>query len=100
MMDDYIRRGNDCVPIFVFSPTPDDDDDDDGAHLGQELGRRKTGETCTSRTVDFSFFLQLYPPLDTLKDEDGDEPDSLATTSDAERCRGSEQLLWFRLKLE
>ena len=86
------------MPIFVFSPTPDDDDD--GAHLGQELGRRKTGETCTSRTVDFSFFLDLYPPLDTLKDEDGDEPDSLATTSDAERCRGSEQLLWFRLKLE
>jgi hypothetical protein len=38
--------------------------------------------------------------LDTLKDEDDDEPDPLAATSDAERCRGSEHFLWFRLELE
>jgi hypothetical protein len=38
--------------------------------------------------------------LGTLKDEDGDEPEPLAATSDAERGRGTEQLLWFRLELK
>jgi hypothetical protein len=38
--------------------------------------------------------------LDTLKDEDDDKPDPLAAPSDAERWRGTQQLLWFRLELE
>ena len=50
--------------------------------------------------MSFRLFFQLCPRMDTLKDEDGDEPSPLAATSDAECCRGSKQLFWFRLELE
>ena len=38
--------------------------------------------------------------LDTLKDEDGDEPDPLAVSSSPSRHRGSKQFLCFWLEFQ
>ena len=92
-MDDYIREDMIPLSVVLFFPT---------SHYRRRRRRYLPPSRVRTTTVEgkrkirrdscfvygLFFLLELYPRLDTRKDEDGDEPHSLAVS--AER-RSSEQ---------